>query len=172
VCDPWPVDLPSDFNTLLNTVRKGMRGVSDPSAVGSYADLDDPKAEYARKVRTVSRGLRSLGRNLHLLNPFRHGLSAWELFSHKLCRWLVPFAMFGALASNIPIAINSGFYAGTLFLQALCYAAALWHLTTGRHTRGLLRLVSFFLLVNLSILHAWFDAVRGRGAVIWEPSRR
>jgi hypothetical protein len=155
VCDPWPVDLPSDFNTLLNTVRKGMRGVSDPTAVGSYSDLNDPRAEYARKVRTVSRGLRSLGRNLHLLNPFRHGLSAWELFSHKLCRWLVPFAMIGALTANLPLVVNSRFYAGTC-----------------RQPKGPLRIVSFFFLVNLSILHAWFNVLRGRGAVIWEPSRR
>jgi glycosyltransferase involved in cell wall biosynthesis len=172
VCDPWPVDLPSDFNTLLNTVRKGMRGVSDPTAVGSYSDLNDPRAEYARKVRTVSRGLRSLGRNLHLLNPFRHGLSAWELFSHKLCRWLVPFAMIGALTANLPLVVNSRFYAGTLLLQALYYAAALWYPATGRQPKGPLRIVSFFFLVNLSILHAWFNVLRGRGAVIWEPSRR
>jgi hypothetical protein len=172
VCDPWPVDLPSDFNTLLNTVRKGMRGVSDPTAVGSYSDLNDPHAEYARKVRTVSRGLRSLGRNLHLLNPFRHGLSAWELFSHKLCRWLVPFAMFGALASNIPLAFNSRFFAGALLLQGLYYLAAVWTLMAARQPKGALRIVSFSFFVNLSILHAWLNAVRGRGAVIWEPSRR
>jgi Glycosyl transferase family 2 len=172
VCNPWPVDLPSDFNTLLNTVRRGMRGVSDPTAVGSYADLSDPRAEYARKVRTVSRGLRSLGRNLHLLNPLRHGLSAWELFSHKLCRWLVPFALVGAVASNIPLAFGSRFYAGTLLLQGVYYATALWYPATGRQPRGLLRIVSFFFLVNYSILHAWLNAVRGRGAVTWEPSRR
>ncbi len=172
VCDPWPVDLPSDFNTLLNAVRQGLRGVSDPSAIGWYADLDDARAEYVRKVRTISRGLRSLGRNLHLLNPLRHGLSAWELFSHKLCRWLVPFAMIGALISNIPLALNSRFYAGVLLLQALYYALALWALAAATGPRGALRIVSFFFLVNVSILHAWFNALRGRGAVTWEPSRR
>jgi glycosyltransferase involved in cell wall biosynthesis len=172
VCDPWPVDLPSDFNTLLNTVRKGMRGVSDPTAVGCYADLNDPHAEYARKVRTVSRGLRSLGRNLHLLNPLRHGLSAWELFSHKLCRWLVPFAMVGALVSSLVLAQGSTLYGSLAAFQVLGYAFAAFVIATGTPVGGAWKIVPFFVLVNLSILHAWFNAVRGRGAVIWEPSRR
>jgi hypothetical protein len=80
--------------------------------------------------------------------------------------------MIGALTANLPLVVNSRFYAGTLLLQALYYAAALWYPATGRQPKGPLRIVSFFFLVNLSILHAWFNVLRGRGAVIWEPSRR
>jgi hypothetical protein len=166
------VDLPSDFNTLLNTVRKGMRGVSDPTAIGCYADLNDPHAEYSRKVRTVSRGLRSLGRNLYLLNPIRNGLSAWELFSHKLCRWLVPFALAGALVSSLALAPSSSIFAVFAAAQVLCYSLAGYVMSTDRRVAGIWKIVPFFVLVNVSILHAWFNAVRGHGAVIWEPSRR
>ena len=172
VCDPWPVDLPSDFNTLMNSVRKGMRGVSDPTAIGSYADLDDPQKEYARKVRTVTRGLKSLGRNLHLLNPFRHGVSAWELFSHKLCRWLVPFALVGALASSLALAPGSLGYAAVAAIQLAGYAFAAVVVPTGARVGGPWRLVPFFVLVNVSILHACFNLLRGRGAATWEPSQR
>ena len=109
---------------------------------------------------------------LYLLNPFRLGLSAWELFSHKLCRWLVPFAMIGALVSSMALSIGSPFYAGLAILQGLYYAAAIWALSVTKTPGGVLRIVSFSVLVNFSILHAWFDTVRGRGAVVWEPSRR
>ncbi len=149
-----------------------MRGVSDSTAVGSYADLSDPQAEYARKVRTVSRGLRSLGRNLHLLNPFRHGLSAWELFSHKLCRWLVPFAMIGAFASSLVLAPSSSIFAALAAAQVLGYVLTASVIRSHARVTGIWRIVPFFVLVNLSILHAWLNAVRGRGAVTWEPSRR
>jgi Glycosyl transferase family 2 len=172
VCDPWPVDLPSDFNTLLNTVRKGMRGVSDPAAVGSYADLNNPHAEYARKVRTVSRGLRSLGRNLYLLNPLGYGLSAWELFSHKLCRWLVPFAMIGALVSSLALAPSSSVFAVFAVAQVLGYAVAAYVLGAEARVRGIWTVVPFFVLVNVSILQAWYDVLRGRRAVTWQPSSR
>jgi glycosyltransferase involved in cell wall biosynthesis len=172
VCSPWPTDLPSDFNTLLNTLRLGMRGVSDPAAVGSYVDLSDPKGEYARKVRTVSRGLRSLARNLHLLNPVRYGLAAWQLFSHKLCRWMVPFAMIGALFTSGLLAPESGVYAVAFGLQCFAYVAAGWGLLAGKRFAGPARIVGFFVLVNISILHAWFNTIRGRKAVTWEPTRR
>ena len=34
------------------------------------------------------RGIAVLARNARMLNPFRYGLFAWQLASHKLCRWL------------------------------------------------------------------------------------
>jgi hypothetical protein len=144
----------------------------DAASVGSYPDLGDPSAEYARKVRTVTRGLRSLGRNLAVLNPFRSGIAAWQVFSHKLCRWLVPFALVGLLVANVPLAARSRFYAAVLILQLLSYAAAFYALRRRTPPTGVLRLVSFFVLVNVSILHAWLDVLRGRQAVTWAPSRR
>jgi hypothetical protein len=80
--------------------------------------------------------------------------------------------MIGALVSSIALAIGSPFYAGLAMLQGLYYAAAIWALTVTKKPGGVLRIVSFSVLVNYSILHAWFNTVRGRGAVVWEPSRR
>jgi len=172
VCEPWPTDLPSDFNTLLNTLRRGLRGVSDPAAIGSYLDLADPAAEYARKVRTVSRGLSSLGRNVELLNPFAFGTAAWQLFSHKLCRWLVPFALAGVLATNLSMAWQSTGYAAVGVCQLLCYGVAAYGIRRGVELAGPLRLLTFFVLVNFSILNAWYNVLRGRRVVVWQPSRR
>ncbi len=172
VCDPWPVDLPSDFNTLLNTVRQKMRGISDSSAVGTYQDLADSRAEYARKVRTVSRGLASLGRHLHLLSPFRYGLSAWELFSHKVCRWLVPFALVGGFLSTVVLAPTSRLFAVLAATQALCYAWSAYVIARRVQVRGVWRILPFFVLVNVSIVHAWTNVLRGRRVVTWQPSTR
>jgi len=57
-------------------------------------------------------------KSLSLLNPYRYHLFAWQLISHKLCRWLVPFAMIGALGANAMLAPSSLFYRGTLLAQA------------------------------------------------------
>ncbi len=80
--------------------------------------------------------------------------------------------MIGALVSGIALAIGSPVYAGLAILQGLYYAAAIWALTVTKKPGGILRIVSFSVLVNVSILHAWFNTLRGRGAVVWEPSRR
>lgn len=173
VCQGWAPDLQSDFNTLLNSVRGGLRGVADPESVGFYKNLSDQKKEYERKVRTIVRGISVFMRSLSLLNPFRYHLFAWQLFSHKLCRWLVPFAMIAALVANAVLASSSLFFQGTLMAQLVFYAVALAYLATKRLPGfGMLRIPSFFVMVNLSILDAWIRYFRGERIVSWSPSKR
>jgi glycosyltransferase involved in cell wall biosynthesis len=173
VCSPWADDLQSDFNTLLNSMRVGLRGISDPNSVGYYKNLSDEKKEYQRKVRTVLRGIAVLMRSLPMLNPFRYGMFAWQLFSHKLCRWLVPFAMIGACVSNVMLATQSMFYGMLLLGQLLFYAtAAAYAAFQWMPKNSLFRLPSFFVLVNLSILDAWLRYFRGDRVFRWEPSKR
>jgi glycosyltransferase involved in cell wall biosynthesis len=172
VCEDWAIDIPSDFTTLLNSLRRGLRGISDTATVGYYPDLSDSSREYARKVRTITRGMAGLLRNLELLNPLRYGLPGWQLLSHKVCRWLVPFALIGLFVSNLGLAASSPFYFLTAVAQAATYGTA----AIARHRAQSLPLVprtlTFFVLSNASILHAWFNIVRGRQFVTWEPSKR
>ncbi len=173
VCSPWADDLQSDFNTLLNSMKAGLRGVSDPGSVGYYKNLTDEKKEYQRKVRTVLRGIAVLMRSLPMLNPFRYGIFAWQLFSHKLCRWLVPFAMIGALVSNSILAINSVPYRVLLLAHVLFYTiAAAYAGCSWMPKSNVFRLPSFFVVVNLSILDAWRRYFRGDRVFRWEPSKR
>ena len=173
VCSPWADDLQSDFNTLLNSMKAGLRGVSDPGSVGYYKNLTDEKKEYQRKVRTVLRGIAVLMRSLRMMNPFRYGIFAWQLFSHKLCRWLVPFAMIGALVSNVVLATQSLAYRVLLLGQVLFYVvAAAYAVCHWMPKSNLFRLPSFFVLVNLSILDAWMRYFRGDRVFRWEPSKR
>jgi len=173
VCSPWADDLQSDFNTLLNSMKAGLRGVSDPASVGYYKNLTDEKKEYQRKVRTVLRGIAVLMRSLPMLNPLRYGIFAWQLFSHKLCRWLVPFAMIGTLGSNIVLAISSGPYRVLLLGQILFYTIAIAYAGCSWMPKSnVFRLPSFFVLVNLSIIDAWMRYFRGDRVFRWEPSKR
>jgi glycosyltransferase involved in cell wall biosynthesis len=173
VCTPWADDLQSDFNTLLNSVKAGLRGISDSESVGYYKNLTDEKKEYQRKVRTVLRGIAVMMRSLPMLNPFRYGMFAWQLFSHKLCRWLVPFAMIGALAANIVLVTQSWLYQVLLVGQVLFYVLAMTYACGHWMPRSnLFRLPSFFVLVNLSILDAWMRYMRGDRVFRWEPSKR
>ena len=173
VCKHWAEDLQSDFNTLLNSMRSGLRGVSDPESIGYYKNLSDERKEYQRKVRTVLRGIAVLMSSLPLMNPFRYGLFAWQLFSHKLCRWLVPFGMITALVFNVLLVTNGPMYGLLLAAQVGFYGLAIGY--TWLHwlpRTGIWRLPSFFVLVNLSILDAWFRYLRGDRVLRWEPSKR
>ena len=173
VCSPWAEDLQSDFNTLLNSVKRGLRGVSDIASVGYYRNIFDEKREYQRKVRTILRGIAVLMRSLPMLNPFQYGLFAWQLFSHKLCRWLVPFAMIGAFLANGMLASQSTLYRALFAAQLLLYGGASAYVWGGRiPCRQVLKLPTFFVLVNLSILDAWFRYLRGERVFRWDPSKR
>jgi glycosyltransferase involved in cell wall biosynthesis len=173
VCRDWAPDLQSDFNTLLNSIRLGLRGVADSDSAGYYKNLVDQNKEYERKVRTIVRGISVFMRSLPLLNPFRYHLFAWQLFSHKLCRWLVPFAMILALFANGFLAISSAPYRAVLLAHIGFYALALLYMFTQRlPSFGVLRIPSFFVMVNLSILDAWVRYVRGERIVSWSPSKR
>ena len=169
VCRRWATDRQSDFSTLLNAVERGYRGVLDPESVGYYRDIDDKRREFQRKVRTVTRGLAVLAAHARMLNPLRHGLFAWQLASHKLCRWLVPFAMAGALVSNIVLALSSGAYQVLLGAQMLFYAAAVAGTRTGA---VVLRIPAFLLVANLAVLTAWICFAGGQRFVAWTPSGR
>jgi glycosyltransferase involved in cell wall biosynthesis len=173
VCQDWAIDLQSDFNTLLNSVKTGLRGVSDPDSVGYYKNIVDEKKEFERKVRTVLRGISVFMKGLPLLNPFKYGLFSWQLFSHKLCRWMVPFALIAAFLSNLFLASYSAFYFSTFILQLVFYAFAFGGVWVTRFSKKyFLKIPAFFVVVNLSILMAWYRYFQGERLLAWEPSRR
>jgi hypothetical protein len=168
VCVNWAPDRQSDFNTLLNSATLGLRGVLDPLSVGYYRPITDPRCEFQRKVRTVVRGIGVFGANLRMLNPFRYGLFAWQLASHKLCRWLVPWALMAALASNALLAPQSLWWVAILGAQLGFYAAV----AAGWAGNRSLRIPYYFFVANLAILVAWCRYARGERMVSWNPSER
>jgi glycosyltransferase involved in cell wall biosynthesis len=173
VCRNWAIDLQSDFNTLLNSIKLGLRGVSDPESIGYYRNIADERKEFERKVRTVLRGISVFMKSLSLLNPFQYGLFSWQIFSHKLCRWLVPFAMILALLSNILLINRSSFYLYLFLFQFLFYLMALSGMATNFSSKKLIfKIPSFLVLINLSILKAWYRYIKGERLIAWEPSKR
>ena len=172
VCQNWQPELQSDFTILLNAVHLDLRGVSDPESIGYYKNISDETREYERKVRTVLRGISVFMKSLPLLNPFRYGLFSWQLLSHKLCRWLVPFAMIVLLLSNAAL-VRSPFYLCIFILQCAIYGIALHAMWTKRFSESpFLKLPTFLVLVNVSILDAWRRYIQGERVVRWNPSER
>jgi glycosyltransferase involved in cell wall biosynthesis len=169
VCAGWASDRQSDFSTLLRAVDLGLRGVLDPHTAGYYRNIADDRRELDRKVRTVVRGLHVLASNARMLNPFRYGLFAWQLASHKLCRWLVPLAMVLAALTNAVLLPRSSFYALTMILQCVFYGVALAGLWT--NAPGL-RLPAYLVRANFAVLLAWLRFARGERIAMWNPSDR
>lgn len=166
--------LPSDFCTLLGSIRAGLRGVADEGAYGLYSDVARRGDEFARKVRTVLRGLAAFFAARDLLNPFRYPLFSWQLVSHKLVRWTVPFAMLVAFVASGLLALGGSVFFRVVFgLQAAVYLySALAEVFPRLDSNALGRTAHYFVVVNLSILVAWLRYLGGQRVVTWNPSAR
>jgi glycosyltransferase involved in cell wall biosynthesis len=174
VCEDFSADMDSDFRTLLNSVKQGMRGTCDPEAIGYYLDLSDQRREFERKVRTVVRGLTVFFRNIEFLNIFKYGLFSYQLFCHKLLRWLVPVFMIILFVANIPLASMSNKYAVILAAQCIFYGIALVSTFRDLYSSRMIfiKIPVYFVTVNASILVAWFRYLTGRRVLVWTPSER
>jgi hypothetical protein len=73
------------------------------------------------------------------------------------------------LVSNAALSPDSAFYRLTFLGQVAFYLAAL----AGTRLRlPILRMSTFFLVVNLAILTAWYRYGRGERMTTWTPSER
>ena len=129
--------------------------------------------EFMRKVRTVVHGLEVLFRFTSILNPFKHGSYALQMFSHKLCRWLVPFCMIVAFPANLPLLDHGFVYSLAFALQLLFYITVIAGLQFERLQKySVVRFPVYFALVNLSILVAWYKYLTNQEYFVWDATRR
>ena len=173
VCADWDICAPSDFNTALNTAKAGLVAVSCPQVVGIYKDVQDPSLEYRRKMRTVIRGMTAIARHPEVLNPFRMGAFAFQVWSHKIMRWGVPWFM---LAFAIVTVLTQGqglIHVLALYAQLLFYGVALagW-LLEGLRRNTLVKIIFFFVQTNLALAQAGLQFAMGKRMTVWTPSKR
>jgi glycosyltransferase involved in cell wall biosynthesis len=173
-CMRWDVEVCSDFGVALNCAAMGLKAVSDRSLIGYYRNLADPNREYARKVRTVLRGMSGLVFRREVLNPLKFGAFSFQVFSHKVMRWAVPWLLLVSEVCAIVLARDGSilhlFMVETLTLLCLSPLVVRWFPLLRRFS--LLRLAAFFIEVNVAILHATLMLLRGQDIKAWEPSRR
>ena len=169
-----PEALSRDFAAALITREHGLRTVSVRDAVCYVPRVGALRAEYRRKVRTFARGIQTLFYKRHLLSPRRYGTFAFLLWSHKVCRWLIPWGFVASLVALAALALTAGWARAALAVAGvgLLLAWIGWHWPEGRRMPRLLALPSYVVSGNLAVLHAWINAFRGDMTPTWEPTRR
>jgi cellulose synthase/poly-beta-1,6-N-acetylglucosamine synthase-like glycosyltransferase len=171
---PVPPGLSRDFASALTAREAGYRAVSVDEALCSVPRVGSLRTEYGRKVRTIARGIATLLYKRRLLNPFRYGLFAWMLFSHKLCRWLVPWVGVLAFLCLAVLAPTQTWAAAILAVAVigLLLGWVGWAWPQSRNTPRVFALPAFALVGNLAVLHAWMNVLRRVSTPTWEPTRR
>lgn len=162
--------LSRDFSAALHARAEGYRAVSVPEAI-CFVPRGRPSGdEYRRKVRTMARGLATLGHHRRLLDPFRYGTFAWKLFSHKLLRWCTPFALVLLVAAFLTPGVGNG-WTQALAAAAVLVTFAAWWWPAGRAPRALIVPAYAANAVRAGI-HAWWLALTRTAIPVWEPTRR
>jgi cellulose synthase/poly-beta-1,6-N-acetylglucosamine synthase-like glycosyltransferase len=171
---PVRADLSRDFSAALTARTHGYRAVSVDDAICYVPRTGSLRAEYRRKVRTIRRGIETLIFQRHLMNPFRYGLFAWKLISHKVCRWMLPALLIPAAAGLAVLAANHLWARAALAfgLGGAAFAAlgAIW--PSARPMPRLLSVVTFAAAANLAVVHALWRVAQGGEDRLWEPTRR
>jgi cellulose synthase/poly-beta-1,6-N-acetylglucosamine synthase-like glycosyltransferase len=163
----------SDFLMATTMVRQGLRAVYEPDAVC----VEEPNAkgsrELAVRVRIITQTLADLWRNRDMLNPFREGLYAIQLLSHKAMRYLVPLFLIAVFITSAVLAWQSLFYAAVFVAQVAFYLAAASSASLVRFgiNSRLLALPQYFVITNVACLLALIKLMRGERYVRWEPAR-
>lgn len=150
----------SDFGSVLAAQTLGLKAIIDERARALFDDIKDRTKEFNRKKRTALRGMNTLKAFKEVLNPFQYGLFSFQLVSHKILKWLVPWFMLLTFLSSFFLPntwINNTFFV----LQFLFYLGAI-RTQTGK----------FFMLSNGALFAASIDFLKGKTMDRWTATVR
>lgn len=163
----------SDFLIATKIFEQGLRTVYEPEAVSFEETNVRTDKELKMRVRVITQTYTDLWRHAHMLNPFRSGFFAVELFSHKVLRYSVPFFLISLLATSAVLSFSSILFKIFLILQIGFYLLAIIGLILERlgvSTR-ILALPHYFVLANLAAVLAVYKFSRGERFAAWQPIR-
>ena len=168
---PMRVDHLPDFILPLRVVRAGYRIVYEPLALLREKALISDSDEIRMRVRVTARAFRALAENLGLLNPFRFGLFAWQLLSHKWMRYLSFIPLLAAFFLSIAQYDGSAPYVSLLALEATFIGFVALGLVSPKiaDTFALVRWSKFFAVTNLASAIGLVKAISGERFVTWRP---
>lgn len=170
---PMSPDLLPDFVLPLRVVEQGYRVVYEPEALLCESALKEDADEYRMRVRVSLRAFWGLWEMRSLLNPFRFPLFSWQLWSHKVLRYLCFLFLLGAYLSNALLAAKGWGYRFFFVAQNVLYLAALQSplLEKVGVASRLLSFGRYFCLVNAAAAHACGKFLLGKKQVLWAPRK-
>jgi cellulose synthase/poly-beta-1,6-N-acetylglucosamine synthase-like glycosyltransferase len=171
---PIPDGVTDDFFTSTGVIAQGYRLTFVPDAVAYEPVSGSNEAEFLRKVRIITRGLRAVLVRRQLLNPLRYGFYSLQLISHKVLRRVVVFPLLVLLATSLSIWQFGTIYRAVALGQLAFYCCSFVGLLfRDTKLRGLkiFALPFYFCMVNAAAFVAVINVLRGHNINRWEPQR-
>jgi glycosyltransferase involved in cell wall biosynthesis len=169
-----PAGVTDDFATSTGVIEQGRRLVFAPCAAVYEPVAATSDAEFRRKVRVMTRGLRAVAHRRRLLDPRRHGFYAYQLVNHKVLRRLMGVPLLVLLVASAGNVRRGRVYTLALAAQLAIYGPGVVAVVRpeGRIGRSRLGgLAGYFCLVNAAGLGAAWNTITGTQVDRWEPER-
>jgi cellulose synthase/poly-beta-1,6-N-acetylglucosamine synthase-like glycosyltransferase len=163
----------NDFVIPLRVLEQGYAGLLEPAAVCREEASARAEDSFHRQVRITARTLRALFHFKHLLNPLKYPLYAFELVSHKFCKFLLPLFLILAFLTNLAILGEGVHYVVLFLLQCTFYLSACIIHFSGRETMNF-RIMTYahgFCLVCAAYLWGWIKYFSGEKYITWAPGK-
>ncbi len=164
----------NDFVNPLQIIAKGYRGIFDADAICYEQTAGNFDKEGRRKQRIVNRSFSGLLKNKTVLNPFKFGFFSFEILSHKLLRWLIPFfILFAAVGITILAQMNIEFFQWLLLLGIVFS----WLVLSGKFLKdqavcpSVLLVPYYFYLVNINSMKGVLQSLHGNVQITWSTPR-
>jgi cellulose synthase/poly-beta-1,6-N-acetylglucosamine synthase-like glycosyltransferase len=166
-------DMIDDFVIATEIHLQGLRTVYEPEAIAKEDTNHRTRDEFRMRVRVIEQTMSAIYRYRDILNPLKHGMFAFQMFSHKILRYTVPAWLVLALVANWFAQEAGSFYQYVFIMQLWVYAAALtgWIAEKAKISLGPLAIPYYFVLVNVAIVFGFVKYMRGQSHVVWEPVR-
>lgn len=166
-----------DFVSSLRVAQKGYRIRYEPDAYAmelpSFSLVDEQK----RKVRIAAGGFQAIGLLSPLLAFWKYPRLSYLYISHRVLRWtLSPLCMILAFISNgvLCFTVPDPFYKILFALQCAFYGTGILAslIPSLRDRSRLVKLASYFIFMNISVVQGFFRFLKGGQAATWEKARR
>jgi cellulose synthase/poly-beta-1,6-N-acetylglucosamine synthase-like glycosyltransferase len=159
-----------DFTTPLDVVMQGYRCVHISEAIAYDKLPDTPTREFRARIRMTAKNFHGTLTRWGTKNIFRYPWHTISLFSHKIGRWLTPFALLALFVSNSFILDQGGFYVFTWIMQLAFYLLAM--LGFFNLKIPLAGQVYSFVLVNIAFFIGIIKALTGQIPRSYTPTSR
>ncbi|HEX7244755.1 MAG TPA: glycosyltransferase family 2 protein [Solirubrobacterales bacterium] len=156
-----------DLSFPFELAKRGKRSLYAPWARAEEKMVPTMEGEFARKRRMMV-GLWDIVVGERMVSPRGYSpLYAFELFSHRLLRYLTPFLHLIAFVTNLLLLDRGWVYVVVYAIQVAAIAAAI---LGGQFSSRPLRLARHYALSTLSIAAGLWDRFRKGPPATWEKA--
>jgi cellulose synthase/poly-beta-1,6-N-acetylglucosamine synthase-like glycosyltransferase len=156
-----------DLSFPFALAKRRLRSLYVPAAMAEEKMVPTLEGELARKRRMMV-GLWDIVVGEGMISPRGYsGLYAFELFSHRLLRYLTPVLHLLAFVTNFFLLERGGIYVATYAVQIVVIAAAI---LGGQFNLAPFRMARYYSLTTLSIAAGLWDRFRHGSPAAWEKA--